>query len=82
MADNADQSGEKETFNIGLNEHGIALLIGQDSRITRLHVPVILMVRLINKPFLLELLFQCRILQLPYVPQQFSGEFLFVGRTH
>jgi hypothetical protein len=30
MAEKAGQIGEKETFNIGLNEHGIALLIGRE----------------------------------------------------
>jgi hypothetical protein len=36
MAEKAGQIGEKETFNIGLNEHEIALLIGRDGRITYL----------------------------------------------
>jgi hypothetical protein len=30
MADYADLGEEKETLNIGLNEHGIALLIGRE----------------------------------------------------
>ena len=81
-ADNAEQSGEKETLDIGLTLHGIGSCIGQECRITILQCPSPPYGQTHQQVLPSGIAVPMQTLRLPYVPQQFSGEFLFVGRTH